>query len=153
MIVNCNKIILKLLRDVSSASCRHLSDSFGRKHDYLRLSLTERCNLRCSYCMPEEGIQLTRSEDCLSFEELKRISSLFVKSAGIRKIRLTGGEPTIYKNLIPLLDFLQELRVHGLETIAMTTNGLTLKRFSKVYKSKGMFLAIILNRIHQYDDC
>ena len=68
-----------------------LTDTFGRYHNYLRISLTERCNLRCSYCMPEEGVNLTEKDKLLTREELNKIVSLFVK-AGVVKIRLTGGE-------------------------------------------------------------
>lgn len=114
-----------------------LRDSYSRVHDYLRISITERCNLRCTYCMPEEGIKLQESDSYLSLDELKRISKLFVKSCGIKKIRLTGGEATIDKKLIPLLKYLDDLKKNGLETVALTTNGLTLKRFSKVYKESG----------------
>lgn len=128
-------------RYASRMSSGYLYDNFERKHDYLRISLTDRCNLRCRYCMPEEGIQLSRKEDCLDFDELKRLSKLFIKSCGIKKIRLTGGEPTIYKRLIPLLDHLNTLRQDGLETLAMTTNGLTLKRHSSLYKNSGMLLS------------
>ena len=68
-----------------------LTDNFGRYHNYLRISLTERCNLRCSYCMPEQGVDLTSKENLLSRVELSKIIDLFVK-AGVDKIRLTGGE-------------------------------------------------------------
>ena len=69
-------------------------DRFGRRHDYLRISLTERCNLRCFYCMPEEGIQLRDKSEFMSSEEVIAIAKKFVK-LGVKKIRLTGGEPLI----------------------------------------------------------
>ena len=72
--------------------------SFGRHHNYLRISLTERCNLRCLYCMPEDGINLTESTQLLSTEEVVRVARLFV-AAGVDKIRLTGGEPTVRRDL------------------------------------------------------
>jgi cyclic pyranopterin phosphate synthase len=68
-----------------------LTDSFGRYHNYLRISLTERCNLRCTYCMPEEGVDLTEKDKLLTREELNKLLNLFVK-AGVVKVRLTGGE-------------------------------------------------------------
>ena len=72
-------------------------DSYGRIHDYLRISLTERCNLRCFYCMPEEGVPLRDKKEFMSTEELLLIAKQFV-DLGVKKIRLTGGEPTIKKD-------------------------------------------------------
>jgi uncharacterized radical SAM superfamily Fe-S cluster-containing enzyme len=73
-----------------------LTDTFGRRHTYLRISLTERCNLRCLYCMPEEGVDLTPAADVMSTAEVLRVAGLFA-GAGVDKIRLTGGEPTLRK--------------------------------------------------------
>ena len=72
-----------------------LMDTHGRHHNYLRISLTERCNLRCQYCMPEEGVQLTPNNNLLTTEEVVRIASVFVNQ-GVDKIRLTGGEPLVH---------------------------------------------------------
>ena len=77
-----------------------LLDNFNRFHNYLRISLTERCNLRCNYCMPEKGVELSKESDLLSLDELYRLIKIFV-NCGTNKIRLTGGEPTINKNPIP----------------------------------------------------
>ncbi|PBL00412.1 molybdenum cofactor biosynthesis prote [Armillaria gallica] len=104
-----------------------LIDTFRRRHDYLRISLTERCNLRCFYCMPEEGIELSPESHLLTNEEVLRLAALFVKS-GVTKIRLTGGEPTVRKGLNEIIGGLNELRPYGLRSIAMTTNGLALPR-------------------------
>eukprot|EP00960_Hanusia_phi_P032735 750033-Hanusia_phi.AAC.3 len=104
-----------------------LTDSFGRFHDYLRISLTERCNLRCKYCMPEEGVQLSPSEKLLSSEEIFRIASLFVRE-GVSKIRLTGGEPMVRKDIVEVVARLGSLKEKGLETLGMTSNGITLGR-------------------------
>ncbi|KAJ6520100.1 hypothetical protein C8R45DRAFT_47911 [Mycena sanguinolenta] len=104
-----------------------LVDSFHRRHDYLRISLTERCNLRCFYCMPSEGVELSPSENILSNEEILRLASLFVKS-GVTKIRLTGGEPTVRKGISEIIAGLNKLRPYGLNSIAMTSNGLSLHR-------------------------
>ena len=71
-----------------------LTDTFGRFHSYLRISLTERCNLRCQYCMPEEGVNLQPQEHIMTFEEIERLVRLFAKE-GVTKIRLTGGEPLV----------------------------------------------------------
>lgn len=87
-----------------------LLDPFGRKHDYLRISLTDRCNLRCSYCMPENGIKLMRKEQLMSLEEIAAIAEIFV-SLGVKKIRLTGGEPLVRKGFEQLLQALSSLPV------------------------------------------
>lgn len=124
-----------------SSTSSPLKDSLGRGHDYLRVSLTERCNLRCRYCMPEEGITQTDAGNALSLAELKHLTSLFVRSCGVKKIRLTGGEPTIDRKLAPALQHLEELRKFGLQTVAMTTNGLTLKARASLYKDLGKLWA------------
>jgi len=87
--------------------------------------------------MPENGVSLTDQDKLLNLEELKRLSAVFIKSCGIKKVRLTGGEPTLDRKLLPLLEYLNQFREHGLESIAMTTNGLTLKRSAKLYKETG----------------
>ncbi|XP_044467123.1 GTP 3',8-cyclase, mitochondrial-like isoform X2 [Mangifera indica] len=102
-----------------------LIDSFGRMHTYLRVSVTERCNLRCQYCMPSEGVDLTPNPQLLSLNEILRLANLFVTS-GVNKIRLTGGEPTIRKDIEQICYQLSNLK--GLKTLSMTTNGLTLAR-------------------------
>ncbi|KAJ3120899.1 Molybdenum cofactor synthesis protein 1 [Nowakowskiella sp. JEL0407] len=104
-----------------------LSDNFNRSHTYLRISLTERCNLRCTYCMPEEGIELTPNSQLLTAEEIVRLAKLFVLH-GVTKIKLTGGEPTVRKDLIDIVGALNELRTLGLKHIGITTNGIALKR-------------------------
>ncbi|KAJ7492352.1 hypothetical protein FB451DRAFT_1336295 [Mycena latifolia] len=104
-----------------------LVDNFHRRHDYLRISLTERCNLRCFYCMPSEGVELSPSENILTNEEILRLAALFVKS-GVTKIRLTGGEPTVRKGISEIIVGLNRLRSCGLKSIAMTSNGLSLHR-------------------------
>ncbi|KAG6472954.1 GTP 3',8-cyclase, mitochondrial-like [Zingiber officinale] len=102
-----------------------LVDSFGRFHNYLRISLTERCNLRCQYCMPEEGVELTPNSELLSHDEIIQLATLFVTS-GVDKIRLTGGEPTIRKDIEEICSSLSNLK--GLKTLAMTTNGIVLSK-------------------------
>jgi len=104
-----------------------LTDSYNRFHNYLRISITERCNLRCTYCMPSEGIDLTPNEKLLSSEEILRLARLFV-SQGVTKIRLTGGEPTVRKDCVELVEELGNLRTAGLKVIAMTSNGIALWR-------------------------
>ncbi|XP_044487767.1 GTP 3',8-cyclase, mitochondrial-like isoform X2 [Mangifera indica] len=112
-----------------------LIDSFGRMHTYLRVSLTERCNLRCQYCMPAEGVDLTPSPQLLSLNEILRLANLFVTS-GVNKIRLTGGEPTIRKDIEQVCYHLSSLK--GLKKLSMTTNGLTLARKLPKLKECGL---------------
>ncbi|XP_031567672.1 GTP 3',8-cyclase, mitochondrial-like isoform X1 [Actinia tenebrosa] len=114
-----------------------LTDSFGRQHSYLRISLSERCNLRCQYCMPEEGIQLSPKDELLSSEEIIRLAKLFVQE-GVTKIRLTGGEPLVRKDIVELCGELG--KIEGLETLAMTTNGITLSRKLPHLKKAGVNL-------------
>jgi len=102
-----------------------VTDTFSRVHTYLRISLTEKCNLRCQYCMPAEGIALTPNQRLLTTQEIMRLTRLFVE-AGVNKVRLTGGEPTLRPDLVDLCHQLKALP--GLETIAITTNGITLSR-------------------------
>ncbi|KAI3444932.1 hypothetical protein Pfo_001597 [Paulownia fortunei] len=114
-----------------------LADSFGRLHTYLRISLTERCNLRCQYCMPAEGVGLTPSPQLLSQNEIVRLANLFV-SSGVTKIRLTGGEPTIRKDIEEIC--LQLSNLSGLKTLAITTNGITLANKLPRLKECGLSL-------------
>lgn len=102
-----------------------LTDFFGRNHTYLRISLTEKCNLRCQYCMPAEGVKLTENSKLLTTDEVLKIADLFVKE-GVTKIRLTGGEPTIRRDLVDIIYNLK--KIEGLQVVAMTTNGLVLTK-------------------------
>jgi cyclic pyranopterin phosphate synthase len=104
-------------------AARALTDTFGRRHSYLRISLTERCNLRCQYCMPAEGIALSPRDHILTFEEIERLARLFV-ALGVDKIRLTGGEPLVRKDAEELAERLGS--IEGLRTLSLTTNGLLL---------------------------
>lgn len=88
--------------------------------------------------MPSEGIKLGNPESYLDIEELKRISKIFIQSCGVKKIRLTGGEPTMDKKLVPMLKYLNDMKLHGLDKIALTTNGLTLTRQCHLLKELGM---------------
>lgn len=94
-------------------------DKLGRTIDYLRVSVTDRCNLRCTYCMPPEGIQAVRHEDVLSYEEILRIVRLMAQ-LGIKKVRLTGGEPLVRKGLSSLVAGIKA--TEGIEKVVLTTN-------------------------------
>ena len=114
-----------------------LTDSFGRKHTYLRISLTERCNLRCTYCMPAGGVELKPKDHILTYEEILRLSGLFA-SLGVTKIRLTGGEPLIRKEIEQLVSHLAQ--IPGIKELAITTNGLLLSRKLKALQTGGVTL-------------
>uniref|UniRef100_A0A665V0S2 Molybdenum cofactor biosynthesis protein 1 n=1 Tax=Echeneis naucrates TaxID=173247 RepID=A0A665V0S2_ECHNA len=114
-----------------------LTDSFGRRHNYLRMSLTEKCNLRCQYCMPEEGVKLTPRAQLLTTSEILTLARLFIQE-GVDKIRLTGGEPLIRPDVV---DIIAELRkLEGLKTIAITTNGMSLAKLLPKLKDAGLDL-------------
>ncbi|EGG19871.1 molybdenum cofactor synthesis 1 [Cavenderia fasciculata] len=137
--------LLKQLKEKQSSSSTMilnkkdelLTDTFGRKHTYLRISLTERCNLRCQYCMPEEGVQLQPSENIMTDQEIIKLSRLFV-SAGVTKIRFTGGEPLVRKNIESMIEEIGKIK--GLETIAMTTNAIALGRKLERLQKAGLNL-------------
>ena len=97
-----------------------LYDNHGRLINYLRLAVTDRCNLRCFYCMPERGIQFTDREELLSYEEMRRIVQ-FLVSMGIEKLRITGGEPFVRKDMMDFLSAVSKLK--NLRKINITTNG------------------------------
>ncbi|MCE9554916.1 MAG: GTP 3',8-cyclase MoaA [Planctomycetes bacterium] len=114
---------------------RPLVDRFGRVHTNLRVSVTDRCNIRCFYCMPLENVQFKPRHEILSFEEIER----FVRVAagmGIRKIRLTGGEPLVRQDVDRLVA--QLVRVPGIEDIALTTNGILLTQQAEGLKRAGL---------------
>ncbi|XP_033635338.1 molybdenum cofactor biosynthesis protein 1-like [Asterias rubens] len=112
-----------------------LTDSFGRQHNYLRISLTEKCSLRCQYCMPQDGVELTPQAKLLTSEEILRITRLFVKE-GVDKVRLTGGEPLVRKDIMDIVEHLGKL--DGLKTIGLTTNGVALHRKLPKLKESGL---------------
>ena len=111
------------------------TDSFGRRIDYLRVSLTDRCNLRCVYCMPPEGVVWKEPREILAFEEIERFCALAV-GEGISKIRLTGGEPLVRKGVVGHVRRLRALT--GLEAIALTTNGTLLARCAEQLADAGL---------------
>ncbi|KAI2542218.1 molybdenum cofactor biosynthesis protein 1 isoform 7 [Homo sapiens] len=125
----------QFLREHAAPFSAFLTDSFGRQHSYLRISLTEKCNLRCQYCMPEEGVPLTPKANLLTTEEILTLARLFVKE-GIDKIRLTGGEPLIRPDVVDIVAQLQ--RLEGLRTIGVTTNGINLARLLPQLQKAGL---------------
>jgi cyclic pyranopterin phosphate synthase len=112
-----------------------LRDSFARVIDYLRISITDKCNLRCLYCMPSGGIAASRHPDILSYEEIVRIASVSAH-LGVKKIRLTGGEPLVRKNIAFLISSLRS--IEGVEDLSLTTNGLLLYRCADKLAGAGL---------------
>ncbi|MBI5455135.1 MAG: GTP 3',8-cyclase MoaA, partial [Deltaproteobacteria bacterium] len=112
-----------------------LVDSYERKIDYLRISVTDRCNLRCVYCMPPEGIDLTESSNILRYEEFYRIARI-AAAHGVSKIRITGGEPLVRKGIIEFLASLAA--IPGIEDLSLTTNGVLLKDYAQRLKDAGL---------------
>lgn len=110
-------------------------DRFNRHINYLRISVTDRCNLRCVYCMPHEGIQLMRHEDILSFDEIVEVTRKAV-SMGIDKVRITGGEPLVRKGIVELVGMIAQIK--GIRDFGMTTNGTLLHRFAKPLADAGL---------------
>lgn len=113
----------------------NLIDSHGREINYLRLSVTDRCNLRCTYCMPPEGVKRFDHSEILSYEELHRIASAAV-SIGVRKIRITGGEPLVRRGITGFLASLA--KIPGLERLVLTTNGTLLPEMAHELRAAGV---------------
>ena len=111
----------------------HITDSFGRKHNYLRISLTEKCNLRCFYCMPLEGVPHREAEKFMTTSEVVGIAKEFV-DLGVTKIRLTGGEPLVKKGVEEIIRELGKLPIQ----LSVTTNGILVDRFIHVFQEAGI---------------
>ena len=112
-----------------------LIDTFGRVHTSLRISVTDRCNIRCFYCMPNENVQFRPRHEILSFEEISRVANVMAR-LGVRKLRLTGGEPLVRADLHVLVE--QLARLPGIDEIALTTNGILLAEQARDLKRAGL---------------
>ncbi|MCB8814810.1 GTP 3',8-cyclase MoaA [Desulfosporosinus shakirovi] len=112
-------------------------DSFGRDINYLRLSVTDLCNLKCTYCMPEKGIAKKGRKEILRLETIEEIARSAVK-LGIRKIRLTGGEPLVRNGIIEVIRNIAQLKNQGLKDLGLTTNGILLKDCADQLKMAGL---------------
>lgn len=112
-----------------------MKDSFGREISYMRISVTDRCNLRCKYCMPEEGVDNLGHDKILSFENIQRIVKAAV-ALGITKYRITGGEPLARKGIVSLVEGIA--KIEGVEELAMTTNGTMLAEYAESLKEAGL---------------
>lgn len=112
-----------------------MKDSYGRNINYLRISVTDLCNLRCKYCMPEEGISKVNHRDVLSIEEIEKVVGAFVH-LGVNKVRLTGGEPLVRNGIVSIVEKIAAL--DGIKDLAMTTNGILLKKYAHDLKAAGL---------------
>lgn len=110
-------------------------DRFNRNINYLRISVTDRCNLRCRYCMPEEGVQQLKHQDILSFEEIVDITNEAVK-LGIEKVRITGGEPLVRKGIVNLVRMISGIQ--GIKDLSLTTNAILLEDMAKPLYDAGL---------------
>lgn len=110
-------------------------DRYNRKINYLRISVTDRCNLRCTYCMPAEGIQLISHEEILRYDEILEVVKVAV-DMGVDKIRITGGEPLVRKGIVDLVRMIAE--IEGVNDFGMTTNGILLEQFAKPLAEAGL---------------
>ena len=116
-----------------------LVDPFGRVIKDLRISITDRCNFRCTYCMPEEGMKWLPRSEVMTFEEMERLARIFVERYGVRGIRLTGGEPTVRAHLPVLVRKLAQLEHSGGPIdLAMTTNGATMRLAADGLRQAGL---------------
>lgn len=112
-----------------------MRDRYNRSINYLRISVTDRCNLRCRFCVPEGGIEFLRHEDILSYEEIFYIARIAAKY-GVDKIRITGGEPLTRRNIAYLVKLLS--RIEGIKDLSLTTNGILLKEYARELKDSGL---------------
>lgn len=112
-------------------------DSYGREINYLRISVTDLCNLKCRYCMPKKGVPKKDHNDILSLEQIARIAEAAVK-LGITKIRLTGGEPLVRRGILDLVRDVASLKDRGLKELGLTTNGILLKKYALELKTRGL---------------
>lgn len=110
-------------------------DNYKRKINYLRISVTDRCNLRCVYCMPAEGIKMLPHNDILSFDEIIELTKVAV-SLGVDKVRITGGEPLVRKGIVDLIKMLSDIQ--GINDLGMTTNGILLPKFAQALADAGL---------------
>ncbi len=110
-------------------------DKFNRKINYLRISITDKCNLRCHYCMPDEGIPLKQHSEILSFEKIVEVVKVSV-DMGINRIRLTGGEPLVRRNIVDLIAMISSIK--GIDDLAVTTNGQLLSKLAEPLVQAGL---------------
>jgi len=120
-----------------------LIDKHNRVVDYIRIAVTDKCNLRCFYCMPDEGIDFVKQSQLMSYEELLRVASVLSKR-GISKVRITGGEPFLRKDIMYFIKKLSEIK--GIDKIAITTNGTHTLRYLDELLTIVMFQSVLLRK-------
>jgi cyclic pyranopterin phosphate synthase len=121
---------------IGHVGSHRLIDSYGRRADDLRISVTDRCNFRCIYCMPAEGLKWLKREDILRYEEIARLARIFVERYGVRTIRITGGEPLVRIKLEELIGMINS--IDPTLDITMTTNGVLLREKAQLLKEAGL---------------
>lgn len=112
-----------------------LQDNFGRTFDYVRIAITEKCNLRCTYCMPEEGVDFANGEQILSTEEILRVIRVLAEM-GVKKVRFTGGEPLVRKDILKLVEGAAE--TPGITGVHLTTNGIIFPKYAQGLRDAGL---------------
>ena len=112
-----------------------MRDRFQREIDYIRISVTDKCNFRCRYCMPEEGVETIPHSEVLSFEEIVRVVSV-LSELGIKKVKITGGEPLVRRDICTLIQKIA--KISGIEDITLTTNGFLLGEMAEQLKRAGI---------------
>ncbi len=112
-----------------------LQDTFGRTFDYVRIAITEKCNLRCTYCMPEEGVDFKNGEQILTTEEILRTINVLA-GMGVKKVRFTGGEPLVRKDIVKLVE--GAANTPGIKSVHMTTNGIIFPKYAKQLREAGL---------------
>lgn len=142
------KLRKEQLREQPNNKSLFLQDTYNRQHTYLRISLTERCNLRCQYCMPPEGVPLQPSSALLSTLEIYKLVRIFA-SMGVNKIRLTGGEPLLRADLVDIVSHISS-NYPDIESVGMTTNGITLSRHLPSLVDAGLtHVNVSLDTLHE----
>ena len=110
-------------------------DDYGRKIDYLRISVTDRCNLRCQYCMPAEGVEFIPHDEILTYDEILTLCKVFAE-LGVQKIKITGGEPLVRKDICSLIGAVKQ--IEGIKSVTVTTNGVLLKEYARELSHYGV---------------
>lgn len=123
------------MQNITSVHKPSLIDNFGRPINYVRISVTDRCNLRCLYCMPETGMRFLPKKEILTFEEIDRLTRILA-DMGISKVRITGGEPFVRTDLMRLIRSISE--INGIEEVHLTTNGILTPKFIPELKQIGI---------------